>query len=183
LECDSALAEASLLLREGKYPLVTGRTRIAYGDRIMDWVVPVNEKSIDKYDPPHQTTFIRRDIYKKFLYDTSYRCHGDLDYWARLRNAGLFKPKFTWQIISVCRLGGISSKPQYEIRRLMESRLIKRRYGGEGAFAGFADAITGLNALLVKNLSAYILGDDRYYRWVLFNAYKIKSRLLTGRRT
>lgn len=68
--------------------------------------------------PPHTGAFIKKEIYRKFLYDENYKIAGDFDFF--LRTLLINKIKFFYlDLVSVrMRLGGISNKYLYSYLRI-----------------------------------------------------------------
>jgi glycosyltransferase involved in cell wall biosynthesis len=68
--------------------------------------------------PPHTGAFIKKEIYRKFLYNENYKIAGDFDFF--LRTLLINKIKFFYlDLVSVrMRLGGISNKYLYSYLRI-----------------------------------------------------------------
>lgn len=67
--------------------------------------------------PPHTGAFIKKEIYKKFLYDENYKIAGDFDFFLRVLLINKIK-FFYLNLVSVrMRLGGISNKSLYSYFR------------------------------------------------------------------
>ena len=81
--------------------------------------------------PPHTGAFIKKEIYKKFLYNEYYKIAGDFDFFLRILFINKIK-FFYLDLISVrMRLGGISNKylnsyfrTTYEIKKSFENNNI-----------------------------------------------------------
>lgn len=75
--------------------------------------------------PPHQATFVRKEVLEKYPFDLSYRSSADFDFFCRLISSGA-KGKKINEVIAQNSIGGISSSSiSYK-----ETELIIKKYFG-----------------------------------------------------
>ena len=88
-----------------------------------------NNISIDKSFklPPHTSTFIKKEIYKKNLYNVNYKISSDTEFLLNLKKK---KYKFLYinKYITIMRYGGLSTNAYYFLIKAIEDIKIFRKY-------------------------------------------------------
>lgn len=75
--------------------------------------------------PPHQGTFVRKELLEKFPFDLKYRSSADFDFFCRLIKSGA-KGKKINKIISIVQSGGVSSG---SVSYKETERIVKKYFG------------------------------------------------------
>lgn len=78
---------------------------------------------------PHQASFIRKSLFDRFgMYDTTFRIAGDYEMFTRFLHHHRASTHHIPQILSVFRIGGISSTGSQRSRRKQENHRVRKRY-------------------------------------------------------
>ena len=156
--------------------LIVGQIIYSVKDKLFsDWIYPISESQIYKYDPPHQGTLIGLPIYKHVYYNSFFKLKGDYDFWANLRQKNLFQVKYVDNIISVFRLGGVSNSGKGELLKGVEKEF--SRYIHQRNFS-IIRLIKYFTRASIKKTLSNIMGESLYYRHVLYNAYRFRRHFL-----
>lgn len=158
-------------------PMFIGRIRIALEGEPLDWFLPINKDLMHRHNPPHQGTFIASSIYKKIFYNPDWRNSSDSMFWEELRRRGLFEFAFTDDVISVFRLGGDSSRAikWKDYKKFIKEHLEVYKYSKEfGLLKITFRIIIGTSKIVLFTM----LGEKIYYKYLIFNIYRIKKFFL-----
>lgn len=156
--------------------LIVGQVIYAEEDRLFpDWVYPTSESQIYKYNPPHQAILIGSSIYKQVFYNQLFKIAGDYAFWETLRKKNLFRVKYVNSIISVFRLGGVSNNGKQEFIKSVEHEI--SRYMLYGDFSVIR-LINSFARVSIKKILLRIMGESRYYRYILYNTYRYRRHFL-----
>jgi len=163
-------------LDRDKYPLlICGKAIVAINNELIDdWILPVSERWINKYDPHHQATFIGSHIYKKVPYRFLF-AGGDYEFWLRVRKLGLFQVKHTDTIVSVFRMGGISTNTKLAFPLCFLRETLQYQYTKK---FNTSRLLKNLIFVIMKICFISIFGERLYYRYVLYSVYLLRKKFL-----
>lgn len=109
---------------------------------------------------PHQATFVDTRLQKENPFDIRYRFVADHELWRRLQAKGLLKVYYVNDIVSVFALGGASSNPRNDSRRLLERSYVDYLYSNRFKAR---DWLRIFFVISTRRLLYTLLGERRYY--------------------
>ena len=77
--------------------------------------------------PPHTSTFIRKNIYKKFKYKTNFKISSDTDFLINLLHKN-YNFEYLNEFLTIMRYGGLSTKFSFLIHKTLEDINIFKKY-------------------------------------------------------
>ena len=84
------------------------------------WIEKSSNLTKKYWTPPHTSTFIKRKIFEKFNYNTSYKISSDTEFLLKLKNIKGIKFQFLSIYVCKMRLGGLSTKNSLFLTKLKE---------------------------------------------------------------
>ena len=177
LYCDSSIENLLRLgLDQGTYPLlIAGRARFALNNELLNWVMPISESNMHKYGPHCEATLISSTIYKNIFNNTLFRATGDTHFWGTLRQRGLFQVRYVDIIVSVFRLGGITNNTKTEYYKCVEHEISRYMHYGDFSVIRLINSFARAS---IKKVLLRIMGESRYYRYILYNIYRFRRDFL-----
>jgi glycosyltransferase involved in cell wall biosynthesis len=176
LRCNTSIED---ILREGliekTYPLlVVGKAQFSFNNELLNWYWPICEKAVYKYNPQHQAILISKSIYKKIFYKPFFEVGADSMFWEELRHQNLLKFKYVDVVISVFRLGGVSSGKNMKYSRLINEQISVYKYSKEfNLFRTYRRIAIGT----IKKFLLSAFGERIYYKYILYGVYLLRKRI------
>jgi glycosyltransferase involved in cell wall biosynthesis len=159
-----------------RYGIIYGKAVYSYKSRPLNWRWPLSTPTdmwISKYNPHHQASFIRKDIYKKYEYDIRFRIGADIDFWNRIKPHNSFK--YIDKDISFFDLGGVSNSLnnfQILIQQICESSIIFYFSKNKNSIKLIVGLIKIATKYCVKFILRHIFGLKKYYS-ILYRIQKV----------
>lgn len=116
---------------------------------------------------PHQATLVHRSLQKKYPFDSKLKYVGDYEFWQRVKMDKQFSIVFTDRVMALFELGGVSTSPEHEFKRLLERAYVDCRLGR--SFGRSEWAKIGIYAL-IKQLLHFLFGP--YAQLKLLRLYR-----------
>lgn len=118
---------------------------------------------------PHPATLVDREIHQAHPYDLQFPYVADYEFWARLRDEGLYDVLYVDDVLTLFDVEGVSNSPDVAFARYLERAFVEYKYG-EGF--GPAHAVLLLLVPLARQVLQTVLGQRRFirllrYRWLL----------------
>lgn len=133
LNADDVLKNSTVFSRVSEF--LDGKNDLVYGD--IEFFYPLEKKSVKVSRiasigelkkgnmPPHQGSFVKRELLLKYPFDTQYRSSADFDFFSKVIPVCKNIKKVN-EIIAVMEMGGISSG---KISYLETEKIVKQRFG------------------------------------------------------
>ncbi len=123
------LKKLSLLFKNKNTNIVFGNILYSEKNNILNVKRIWDNIKIDKKFelPPHTSTFIKKDIYKKNKYNTNYKISGDTDFLLRLKTQN-YDFLYLNENITIMRYGGLSTTIDYIFLKILEDVKIFKRH-------------------------------------------------------
>lgn len=116
---------------------------------------------------PHQATLVHRSLQQKYPFDSKLKYVGDYEFWRRVKEDAAFSIVFTERVIALFDLGGVSTSPEHELKRLLERAYVNCRLGGQFGYAEWARI--GISAT-IKRVLHFLFGP--YTQLKLLRLYR-----------
>lgn len=151
---------AQSLVADGYPDLIAAQVMYGFKNKLLGPSWPLNEYALHQHGPAHQGLLVERSVYKRIRYDPYFRIVGDVDFYTKLREQGLFSPRFVRTTLAVFRLGGMSNRITSEFQKQVE--YVRHSYKHSGSI-NIPYFVCGMVFALVKWFVAIMLGIDLYY--------------------
>ena len=138
------------------------------GREFESWKYPLRADDLLQGNPPHPSTLIHSSIYKSFPYKTMYRFAGDYELWEMLRGKGLYDVCFVDNIISVFRMGGVSTSGDNEFMVTVELELSNYIHKREFSLSTL---IKSRLKYKLKNILISIMGQNNFHRMISYRGH------------
>jgi glycosyltransferase involved in cell wall biosynthesis len=109
---------------------------------------------------PHQATFIRTKLHKKFFFKPYLRYVGDYEFWQQLKKNGAYEVEYLSDVVSVFAYGGASTNSRNDMKRYVERAYVDSHYTNFGLF----DWQKFFLIILIRKMLFLISGEDGYYK-------------------
>ncbi len=139
--------------------IVSGRTQMEYAGEAWPHFSS-GEGLPDGLELPHQATFLDTQLQKNNPFDIRYRFVADHELWRRLQAGGALQVYYVPDVVSIFALGGASSNPRNDPRRLLERSFVDYLYSNR---FGARDWMRVVVVIGVRRLLYALLGERRYY--------------------
>ena len=160
--------------------MVSGQYVAKVGEDIIDnWVLPISQEWLEKYDPALPALLIRSDIFEIVNFDKECKLGGDSFFFQTLRVKGLFKVCFMNEVTTVFRMGGISTNTKELMPYIIERE--KFMYKITGSFSIFRILYTFTKGI-VKIVFLNLVRQEFYYRYILYWSYLFRREIFSIKR-